>query len=177
MREIHYYSNYENSYDIDCFFRIGNTPFHFASNGNPIPSFIARSNNIAIQDAVSEIIENSNDEVQIWTDTIRDLILRELEALGGMANDRVDKRDLDEMIEDYSSSFIDMARLGFVSMDLDDEGVFHIIARPIEQNIPDEIMEMLPIVEVPNNVIIDGERPSFIMDGYFVEAHGRSVSR
>lgn len=36
MNDSHYYSNYAATRDIDCFFRIGDIAYHFASNGHPI---------------------------------------------------------------------------------------------------------------------------------------------
>lgn len=148
MSEIHYYSNYANSRDIDCFFRIGHTAYHFASNGNPIPDFITRSKNIAIQDAVYERVDNGKGEVEIRTDSIRSLIRKELGGIHIGANEKLDERDgIEGMVEDYASSFVEMARLGFISMDLDDEGVFHIIATPEDQVLEGEIMKLLPEVE------------------------------
>lgn len=148
MSEVHYYSNYANSRDIDCFFRIGNAAYHFASNGQPIPAFITRGKNIAIQDAVYVRVDKGNGEVEIMTDTIRALIQREMEGVHFGANEKLDERDsIERMVDDYVTSFVEMARVGFISMDMDEEGVCHIIASPKDQVPDEEIMKMLPVVE------------------------------
>ncbi len=147
MSDIHYYSNYAEARDIDCFFRIEGRAYHFASNGYPIPWFITREKNLAIQDAVYERLPNVNGEVDVHRDTIRRLILKELEPVEGTAFVQFDERNnVNEMIDGYASSFKEMAQFGFVSMDLDEGGLFHTIAQPIDQVVPREIMDMLPVV-------------------------------
>ena len=65
MSDIHYYSNYVATRDIDCFFKIGNVAYHFASNGQPIPDFITRKRNIAIQEAIYSLIPEAYGTVMI----------------------------------------------------------------------------------------------------------------
>ena len=147
MSEVHYYSNYTDSHDIDCFFRIGDTAYHFASNGQPIPSFITRTKNIAVQDAVYERLGNANGDVDIRKDVIRVLILKELGAIDRVTNERrIENEELDGLIDGYASTFVEMAKLGFISMDLDEDGVFHIIASPKDQHLFEDIMRLLPVV-------------------------------
>jgi len=146
MSEIHYYANYANTHDIDCFFRIGTVAYHFASNGNKIPTFITRKTNIQIQTEVYEMLPNGSGEVDTRRETIRGLIQRELEALEGNNGEMDGLRDMEQMINDYAVSFQNMACLGFVSMDLDEKGVFHIIAKPIGQNVPEELLMKIPEV-------------------------------
>lgn len=59
MKDIHYYSNYAESHDIDCFFKANGVAYHFASNGHPIPDFILRNKNIEIQNVVYELLPNA----------------------------------------------------------------------------------------------------------------------
>lgn len=147
MSEVHYYSNYTDTRDIDCFFRVGNVAYHFASNGQPIPSFIKRKTNMAVQEAVYELLENAKGEVVVNDVIIRQLILKELEGLEGAKADSLDERGgIDAMIIDYADSFKSMARLGFISMDLDEDGIYHVIATPTDQVVPDRIMKLLPVV-------------------------------
>lgn len=147
MSDIHYYSNYAETRDIDCFFKIEGCAYHFASNGYPIPWFITREKNLAIQDAVYKRLPNVQGEVEVRIDTIRDLILKEVVPVEGAAIEQFDERNnVDEMIDGYASSFKEMAHLGFVSMDLDEGGLFHTIAKPKGQVVPQEIMEMMPVV-------------------------------
>lgn len=120
---------------------------HHASNGYPIPWFITREKNLAIQDAVYERLPNVHGEVDVRRDTIRDLILKELEPVEGTAFVQLDERNsINEIIDGYAFSFKEMAQFGFVSMDLDEGGLFHIIAKPLDQIVPREIMDMLPVV-------------------------------
>lgn len=78
MSDSHYYSNYAATRDIDCFFRIGNVAYHFASNGQSIPKFITRKRNIAIQDLVYEMIPGAHEHVTIHKEVIEELIEKEL---------------------------------------------------------------------------------------------------
>ena len=147
MRETHYYSNYAETRDIDCFFRAGGKAYHFASNGQPIPAFITRKTNMRVQDVVYELLENAKGEVEVNTQIVRELIQKEFDGIEGAEADKTDLReDIDKMVGEYAESFEGMARLGFVSMDLDEEGIFHVIAMPKGQKVPDRIMEMLPEV-------------------------------
>ena len=148
MSEIHYYSNYTNSRDIDCFFRVGNVAYHFASNGQPIPQFITRKTNLKILEEVYQALPYARGEVDTRIKTIRGLIFKELGDIGQIANSQFDERvNIERMIEDYADSFKEMARLGFVSMDLDENGNFHIIATPKGQVISQDVLGMLPEVQ------------------------------
>lgn len=150
MKELHYYANYANSHDIDCFFKVGMTAYHFASNGNPIPEFITRKRNIKIQDAVYEILSiphnPSTFRIKVHRDTIKKIINKELDGLTVQKDIfSVDKREnIDQIIDDYKVSFEEMASVGFVSMDMDEAGRMNIIAEPMEGNVPDYIFEILP---------------------------------
>ena len=132
MSDTHYYSNYVATRDIDCFFKIGNVAYHFASNGQPIPDFITRKRNIAIQEAIYSLIPKTYGPVMIHEETIRNLI---------------DYENDNATVEEYAASFEEMARCGFVSMDLDKGGVYNIIAKPTKQEVPDNVMELLPEVD------------------------------
>lgn len=79
MSDIHYYSNYANTRDIDCFFRIGNVAYHFASNGQPIPPFITRNTNLKIQTAVYALQTDSMGDVDVRRDVAIDLIQNEID--------------------------------------------------------------------------------------------------
>lgn len=140
-----YYSNYADSYDIDCFFRIGDLAFHFASNGQPIPKFISRNTNWDIQRAVSELLPDIKEEIVTNRNIILYLIRKEFEGMTFNSEYFIEEYpDIDILIENYAESFEEMARIGFVSMDLDKNNIFHIIARPIGQKIPEAIRQMLP---------------------------------
>lgn len=146
MNEIHYYSNYANSHDIDCFFRIGKIAYHFASNGHLLPSFITRRVNIAIQNIVYEKLQTINEaiDVEIHGDSIRRLISKNIEDV---SNELFDERSsIDEILVDYAYSFKEMADLGFVSMDMGEEGIFYVIASPKNKTVPEKILQMLPEV-------------------------------
>ena len=79
MSDIHYYSNYANTRDIDCFFRIGNVAYHFASNGQPIPPFITRNTNLKIQTAVYALQTDSMGDVDVRRDVAIGLIQNEID--------------------------------------------------------------------------------------------------
>lgn len=145
MSDIHYYSNYANTRDIDCFFRIGNVAYHFASNGQPIPQFITRNTNIEIQTAVYALQTDSTGDVDVNVDYVNGLIQNEI-ALYDSVQVPHEEFSVEQMIINYVESFQEMARVGFVSMDLDEEGVFHIIASPTIQELPQELFEKLPEV-------------------------------
>lgn len=146
MNDLHYFANYADSHDIDCFFRIGGDAFHFASNGQPIPDFILRNKNIEIQNAVYERLEYAHGEVNVHKEVAETLIRRELEGLGNTDNFLADERyDIESMVSEYAESFVDMARLGFVSMDVYEDGHFRVIAEPKEnEHLPDDLLAMLP---------------------------------
>lgn len=145
MSDIHYYSNYANTRDIDCFFRIGNVAYHFASNGQPIPQFITRNTNVEIQTAVYALQTDSTGDVDVNVDYVNGLIQNEI-ALYDSVQVPHEEFSVEQMIINYVESFQEMARVGFVSMDLDEEGVFHIIASPTIQELPQELFEKLPEV-------------------------------
>lgn len=145
MSDIHYYSNYANTRDIDCFFRIGNVAYHFASNGQPIPQFITRNTNIEIQTAVYALQTDSTGDVDVNVDFVNGLIQNEI-ALYDSVQVPHEEFSVEQMIINYVESFQEMARVGFVSMDLDEEGVFHIIASPTIQKLPQGLFEKLPEV-------------------------------
>lgn len=143
MSEMHYYANYTDTRDIDCFFRVGDVAYHFASNGQPIPQFITRKTNMTVQDAVYEALENAKGDVVVNDVVVRELILREIT---GAEETELKQSVPVEMIANYAESFKAMAQLGFVSMDLDEEGVYHVIAKPAGQHVPENIMRLLPEV-------------------------------
>lgn len=146
MKDIHYYANYADSHDIDCFFRMGDKAFHFASNGQPIPDFILRNKNIEIQNMVYERLEDGQKEFIVHEDAIRKLIRRELDGLEDIDNFLADERqDIESMVGKYAESFVEMARLGFISMDVDEDGHLWVIAEPKDnEHVPDDILAMLP---------------------------------
>lgn len=148
MSDYHYYSNYTDCHDIDCFFRIGEDAYHFASNGNMIPGFITMRVNIAVQKAVGEYLQghNADVEVSIHREQIKSLIPEIYSVEIDIEKyDSLDERySIDVIIDEYASSFKEMATIGFTSMDLDEEGVFHVIASQSKISIPEELLMMLP---------------------------------
>lgn len=154
MSETHYYSNYANSRDIDCFFRIGDVPYHFASNGQPIPRFVTRKTNLLIQEGVYQALANATGDVETRRDTVRGLIMKELGEAGQIAKSPFDGRvNIEGMIDEYADSFKEMARIGFISMDLDENGRYHIIATPKEQVLSQKILSILPEVQAEEIII------------------------
>lgn len=150
MSNIHYYSNYIATRDIDCFFKMGDVAYHFASNGQPIPDFITRKRNIAIQEAVYSLRPEAYGAVKIHEETIRMLIENDFINYENIAGQNINLRELHidhATVEEYAASFVEMAMFGFVSMDLDKEGVYHIIAEPTKQEVSDNVMELLPEVD------------------------------
>lgn len=144
MKDRHYFSNYAESHDIDCFFRIGDVAYHFASNGQTIPDFILRNMNIEIQNAVYERLPNAKGEYKVRTETVKELLHLDTNLPDNNNDLPVGKRNnIARMIEEYAASFVEMARLGFVSMDVDDNGRFQVIAEP-QDKVSDEILKMLP---------------------------------
>lgn len=80
----------------------------------------------------------------VYEETIKKLLNQEQSLFNNNLVPLVDDNiDIDKMVKEYAASFVDMARLGFVSMDVDSEGRFCIIAEP-KEGIPEEILEMLP---------------------------------
>lgn len=139
-------------HDIDCFFRIGVDAFHFASNGQPIPDFILRNKNIEIQNAVYERLEYAQGEVNVHKEVVETLIKSGLEGFENAKNVLADWRDnINLMVEEYTESFVEMARLGFISMDMDESGRFRVIAEPKGNwKVPDDILGMLPEGRIDN---------------------------
>lgn len=150
MNDCHYYSNYADCHDIDCYFRIGKEAYHFASNGNLIPGFITMKVNIAVQNVVNKYLQShhADFEVSIHREQIKSLIHEIYSVeIDIEKDDSLDERySIDVIIEEYASSFKEMATIGFTSMDLDDEGVFHVIASQSKISIPEELLMMLPEV-------------------------------
>jgi hypothetical protein len=69
-------------------------------------------------------------------------------------NSSFDERtNIEGMIDEYADSFKEMARMGFISMDLDDNGRYHIIATPKDQVLSQKIMGMLPDVQAEEIII------------------------
>ena len=154
MKDRHYFSNYAESHDIDCFFRIGDVAYHFASNGQTIPDFILRNQNIEIQNAVYERLEYAQGEADVHKEVVETLIRRELEGLGNTDNFLADERyDVESMVNEYAESFVEIARLGFISMDVDEEGRFWVIAEPNgKEKVPDDILRLLPEGRIDDNL-------------------------
>lgn len=152
MKDIHYYSNYAESHDIDCFFKVGDKAFHFASNGQPIPDFILRNKNIEIQNAVYERLEYAQGKVNVHKEVVEILIKRGLEGFENAKNVLADWRDdISRMVKEYTESFVEMARLGFISMDMDESGRFRVIAEPKgNSKVPDDILGLLPEGRIDN---------------------------
>lgn len=153
MNDCHYYSNYADCHDIDCYFRIGKEAYHFASNGNLIPGFITMKVNIAVQNVVNKYLHHlhADFEVSIHRERIKCLI-SEICSIDIEKDVFFDERNgIDMIIDDYASTFKEMATIGFTSMDLDEEGVFHVIASQSNISIPEEILNILP--EVPEDSV------------------------
>ena len=153
MNDCHYYSNYADCHDIDCYFRIGKEAYHFASNGNLIPGFITMKVNIAVQNVVNKYLQHlhADFEVSIHRERIKCLI-SEICSIDIEKDVFFDERNgIDMIIDDYASTFKEMATIGFTSMDLDEEGVFHVIASQSNISIPEEILNILP--EVPEDSV------------------------
>lgn len=92
-----YRKDYQLSHDIDWFCRYNNLPLHIASNGSVIPDFVDSSTNRKIQRILGEKQILSSD-IEINKDVKKYL-------------------QNEDGYENYISSFVDFARLGFISVD------------------------------------------------------------
>ena len=120
-----YSEDYCYSHDIDCFFIIkgGQQKYiHFASNGNLLPPWIDKEVNERFREELSNAFSQYEDifEVATYLNQVKYLIHKD-----GLEYDRIDQR----MIDNYTSSFIMMAKLGFHSYDMN-EGRLYLIAEP-----------------------------------------------
>ena len=120
-----YSEDYCYSHDIDCFFIVngGQQRFiHFASNGNLLPPWIDEEVNERFREELSEALSQFEDilEVNTLLNNVKYLIHKD-----GIEYDMIYQR----MIDNYTSSFIMMAKLGFNSYDMN-EGRFYLIAEP-----------------------------------------------
>ena len=120
-----YSEDYCYSHDIDCFFIIdgGQQQYiHFASNGNLLPLGIDKEVNERFREELFKALSQFEDllEVNTHLNNVKYLIHKD-----GIEYDMIYQR----MIDNYTSSFIMMAKLGFHSYDMN-EGRFYLIAEP-----------------------------------------------
>ena len=120
-----YSEDYCYSHDIDCFLIIDGgqrTFIHFASNGNLLPPWIDKEVNERFRKELSEALFQFEDtlDVNIHLNNVKNLIHKD-----GIEYDTINQR----MIDNYTSSFIMMAKLGFHSYDTN-EGRLYLIAEP-----------------------------------------------
>lgn len=120
-----YSEDYCYSHDIDCFFLIEGRQqkyIHFASNGNLLPSWIDKEVNEDFREELSKAFSQFEDtlKVEIHPNHVKYLIHKD-----GAMYDSISQR----MIDNYTSSFIMMAKLGFHSYDMN-EGKLYLIAEP-----------------------------------------------
>lgn len=116
-----YRVDYQQSHDIDWVGRKGKHPIHVASNGGIIPNNIDSKQNRELLSCVNTL-ENflSEDDIVVNRDGIR----RWLSYVYNQLPVPTQKRDnvqlfeiTDEVINRYASSFVKMAKRGFISMD------------------------------------------------------------
>ena len=136
--------------DMDCFFRIGNTAYHFASNGYKIPDFISYKENLAILHTVEDSAEYNSDieinetGVLIQSENIKYLIANEWPETERFFLTTNPEYSINSIIKDYALSYEEMAAVGFISMDLTEDGKFYVIAKPAK-SVPKYILDMLPV--------------------------------
>ena len=159
MKDRRYYSNYAETHDIDCFFKHGDKAYHFASNGQPIPAFIKSGRNKEIQRLLKTL---SLEKMIIKEARIRNKNLRRL-IVEGRVGENVPEEEInnavisDEDVSNYSSSFKEMARQGFISMDMSVDGRLYVVASPVDVEVRKEILILLPDVGELCVEIIDEE--------------------
>lgn len=87
------------------------------------------------------MIPNARGHVMIHENAIKELIGKENVDINQ------ELRINDDMIQQYADSFIEMAQLGFISMDLGETERYYKIAEPTDQQVPYKVMELLPEVD------------------------------
>lgn len=142
-----YSASYMVTHDIDWFCKIGDIPVHCASNGGLLPTIVnVRSQNRKNQEVVASMLEvlDPHEEVVVNYDYVR-------RRLGN--NDSIDANN------QYVSSFVSMARKGFMSFDrvIDDrcDDVYEWVAKPARR--VEMAITTLPSYE-------EGKCPAFARD-------------
>lgn len=105
--------DYQLTHDIDWFASVCGRMVHAASNGSLIPSrAIDRDLNYSIRKTIASLTDNRRQYDVITNDGyVRERLLQSQEELG------VSDNDLQDAIQTYEESFVEMARLGFYSFD------------------------------------------------------------
>ena len=140
-----YRRDYQETHDIDFFFKYKNRFFHAASNGGILPDGIDSRINRRFQ----EIIENIDDNIDVITNEYRAVI----------ASNITDYYDLEDDLN--FNSFLRYAAMGFISIDrtcdeycyneygeiVENQHEYHVVARPENRwnmMVPSEILRSLP---------------------------------
>lgn len=144
-----YKSSYQKTHDIDWFFIFQDIPVHVGSNGGVIPDSIDCGDNLRFQKQVySRINQYSEVPIIVEIDNLREYVpelfiededdyeLRELLSVEGIILP-YEVSEYPLAVQMYCKSFVDMAKLGFVSMyRYDDDNLSNdhliIIAKPVE---------------------------------------------
>ena len=113
-----YRKDYQERHDIDWFAIYEGIPIHVASNGGEIPSTIKSANNRAIQKYLANLdplsINNEIERNEEWIDVL-------------------EKESEEFDTEAYLRTFVEFAKLGFVSIDnviIGEEHQYKIVAFP-----------------------------------------------
>lgn len=167
-----YRNTIQSSCDIDFFMLVNGLPVHAVSFGMPLPEAVNdMKKNRELILLISELKEAT--EVSLNENYIRN----RLEMLYTPIN-QIEGFNWDEAITNYKKTFEIMASKGFYSFDMDiipymnKEGYYNpiteynvsyqLIAKPqIRLELPKEIINKLPIIEVEN---FDIEKPIFLTD-------------
>lgn len=138
-----YDKNYIQTRDIDWFFRFGDKPIHVASAGGKLPDTINDRETLRRnQYAVSKLpYINTDTEITINRDMITKIC---------------SNADCSE--EDYYSSFFDMAKKGFISIDKTniedpDDTKYHVVCMPKNMYSGEQVKLITRLIDGDNHTI------------------------
>lgn len=124
-----YHTDYQQTHDIDWFFRYHNILFHVASNGGVIPIIIDAKKNRIVQSLISELPDISDSHLLVKND--EGLIL---------------------------TSFLFYAKKGLISIDRFDENFdkrnYFVVAKPDKYLEPTpDLLKLIPELDIKENEI------------------------
>jgi len=147
-----YRKEYITTRDIDWFYRINHIWIHAASVGGELPNKV---NDSIITSEIQHIVSNLPyiyEQQQLY---FNETFLQQ----------RFEKRENDEAIYNYLSSFIDMARKGFSSFDRTNlydisDNKYHLVVRPKDEFLDGtdlaankRLNEIMPSVQIELNIL------------------------
>ena len=129
-----YRKDYQERHDIDWFALYEGKPIHVASNGGDIPANIDSKNNRQCQAFLATLeLKLKDEEIIINEDWLDELDKRLFKENANINNDKPIYHFDKEM---YKQTFIEFAKLGFISIDnafTDDKYHYQVVAYPRKQ--------------------------------------------